>query len=61
MGGGERGVGANSQWLLVFHAYDRLSGDQPFTDLPQALTAIVVWVVRPTTIGMWRSMRREVK
>lgn len=37
--------GANSRWLLVFHAYDRLYGDRPSTDLPPALTAIVVWVV----------------
>ncbi len=53
--------GVNAQWLHVFHAYDRLSGDQPFTELPQTLTAIAVWVVLPTTIGVWRSLRREVK
>lgn len=53
--------GANARWLHIFHAYDRLSGDQPFADLPQTLTAIAVWVVLPTTIGVWRSLRREVK
>ena len=53
--------GANAQWLDIFHVYDRLSGDQPLTDLPQTLTAIAVWVVLPTTIGVVRSLRREVK
>jgi hypothetical protein len=55
--------GANAQWLHIFHTYDRLSGDQPLTDLPRTLTAIAVavWVVLPTTIGVVRSLRREVK
>ena len=53
--------GANAQWLDVFPAYDRLVRGPPLTDLPQTLTAIAIWVVLPTTIGVWRSLRREVK
>ena len=53
--------GDNAQWLDVFTAYARLSSDTPFADLPQTLTAIAVWVVLPTTVGVVRSLRREVK
>jgi ABC-type transport system involved in multi-copper enzyme maturation permease subunit len=53
--------GSNADWLDVFAAYTRLSSDAPLTDLPQTLTAIAVWVVLPTTIGVVRSLRREVK
>ena len=53
--------GANADWLDVFTAYARLSSDTPFADLPQTLTAIAVWVVIPTTVGVVRSLRREVK
>lgn len=53
--------GSNAQWLDVFSAYNRLASDSPFTDLPQTITAITFWVVLPTTIGVIRSLRREVK
>jgi ABC-type transport system involved in multi-copper enzyme maturation permease subunit len=53
--------GANGQWLDVFAAYGRLSSSTPFADLPQTLTAIAIWVVLPTTVGVVRSLRREVK
>jgi hypothetical protein len=53
--------GSNAQWLDVFSAYDQLSSDAPLTNLPQTITAIVIWVVLPTTIGVARSLRREVK
>jgi hypothetical protein len=53
--------GSNAQWFDVFSAYDQLSSDAPLTNLPQTLTAIAVWVVLPTTIGVARSLRREVK
>lgn len=53
--------GDNAQWLDVFSAYGRLASSAPLTDLPQTLTAIAVWVVLPTTVGVIRSMRREVK
>jgi hypothetical protein len=52
--------GDNARWLDVFQANTRLSSDQPLTDLPQTLTAIAVWVVLPTTIGVLRSLRRDV-
>jgi ABC-type transport system involved in multi-copper enzyme maturation permease subunit len=53
--------GENAQWLDVFSGYARLSSDTPLTDLPQTLTAIAIWVVLPTTVGVIRSLRREVK
>ena len=55
------GFGALAQWLDVFSAYARLSSDTPLTDLPQTLVAITLWVILPTTIGVVRSLRREVK
>jgi ABC-type transport system involved in multi-copper enzyme maturation permease subunit len=53
--------GSNAQWFDVFSAYDQLSSDAPLTNLPQTITAIAIWVVLPTTIGVARSLRREVK
>ena len=29
--------------------------------LPETLTAITVWIVVPTIVGLWASSRREVK
>lgn len=51
----------SAQWLDVFSAYARLASDTPLADLPQTLTAIAIWVVLPTTVGVVRSLRREVK
>ena len=54
--------GANAQWLRRLHRLRTgCPPDAPLTDLPQTLTAIAVWVVLPTTIGVVRSLRREVK
>ncbi len=52
---------SNAQWLDVFSAFGRLSSTHPLTDLPQSLTAIGFWIVLPTTIGVVRSLKREVK
>lgn len=51
----------NSEWLDVFAAYGRLASSTPLADLPQTLTAIALWVLLPATVGVVRSMRREVK
>ena len=37
------------------------SSSHPFDHLAQTLTAVTVWVVVPSTIGITRSLRREVK
>jgi ABC-type transport system involved in multi-copper enzyme maturation permease subunit len=50
-----------SSWFDVFAAYDQLSSNQPFHHLAQSLTAIGVWVVLPSVLGVARSLRREVK
>ena len=50
-----------SAWFDVFGAYERLSSSQPFDHLAQTLTAVGVWVVVPSVLGVARSLRREVK
>jgi hypothetical protein len=52
---------STSGWLDIFQAMARLSSTDPWADLAQSLTAICFWIVLPTTIGVVRSMRREVK
>lgn len=54
-------LGDNSPWFDVFSAFDRLSSDHPGTHLAQSLTAVALWIVLPTTVGVIRSLRREVK
>jgi ABC-2 type transport system permease protein len=48
-------------WFDVFSAYNQLASGHPFDHLPQVLTAITIWVVVPATLGVLRSLRREVK
>jgi ABC-2 type transport system permease protein len=50
-----------SPWFDIFSAYDQLSSGQPFQHIAQSLTAITVWVVVPSAIGIARSLRKEVK
>lgn len=51
----------DSAWLNVLMTYDRLASDTPGADLPQTLVSLTVWVVLPFTVGIIRSLRREVK
>lgn len=51
----------NSRWLDIFEAYDRLASNHPTHHLAQTLTAIAAWVLLPAAIGLYRSVRREVK
>lgn len=53
--------GNNAQWFDVFSALDRLSSEHPGADLSRSLTAVALWIVLPTVIGVIRSLRREVK
>jgi ABC-type transport system involved in multi-copper enzyme maturation permease subunit len=55
------GLQGVAPWFDVFTAYDQLSSSQPFDHLAQTLTAITVWVVVPSVVGIVRSLRREVK
>jgi len=48
-------------WFDVFSAYDQLASNHPFDHLPQVLTAITIWVVVPSSLGVLRSLQREVK
>jgi hypothetical protein len=50
-----------SPWFDVFSAYDRLASAQPLGHLAQTTTAIALWVVLPSALGIVRSVRREVK
>lgn len=51
----------NARWLDIYEAYGRLGTDHPGRHLSQTLTAIAAWVVVPAIIGLYRSVRREVK
>ena len=51
----------NAQWLDVFGAFDRIAERDMQGMLPETLTAITVWIVVPTIVGLWASSRREVK
>lgn len=48
-------------WFDVFTAFERLSGSDPWSDLPKTLTSVGIWVVLPAVIGITRALRREVK
>jgi hypothetical protein len=50
-----------SPWFDIFSAYDRLASTHPFGHLAQTATAIGVWVVVPSVLGLVHSLRREVK
>ena len=50
-----------SPWFDIYSAYGQLSSDHPTQHLAQSLTAIGVWVVLPTIVGVARTLRREVK
>ncbi|TDD57140.1 ABC transporter permease [Kribbella antibiotica] len=51
----------NANWLDVFSAFGRIAERNLNGMLPETLTAIGVWVVLPTVLGLWLSSRREVK
>ncbi len=51
----------NADWLDVFGAFGRIAERDLHGMLPETLTAVAVWVVLPTIVGLWSSSRREVK
>ncbi|GAA0570339.1 ABC transporter permease [Kribbella sandramycini] len=51
----------NANYLDVFSAFGRIAERDLNGMLPETLTAIGVWVVLPTIVGLWLSSRREVK
>ncbi|MEO5901456.1 MAG: ABC transporter permease [Ilumatobacteraceae bacterium] len=48
-------------WFDVFAAYDQLGSPHPFQHIAESLTAITVWIILPSVIGLTRALRREVK
>jgi ABC-type transport system involved in multi-copper enzyme maturation permease subunit len=52
---------SNADWLDVFGAFGRIAERDLHGMLPETLTAIGVWIVLPTIVGLWASSRREVK
>jgi ABC-type transport system involved in multi-copper enzyme maturation permease subunit len=54
-------LGKAAPWFDVFSAYGQLSSDRPLDHIAQTITAVTLWVVVPATIGIARSLRREVK
>ena len=51
----------NANWLDVFGAFGRIADRNLNGMLPETLTAIGIWIVLPTIVGLWASSRREVK
>ncbi|KQX62092.1 ABC transporter permease [Angustibacter sp. Root456] len=49
------------EWFDVFGAFDRLSRFALEGKGPQTATSVAVWIVVPLVVGVWRSLRREVK
>jgi hypothetical protein len=50
-----------ADWLDVFGAFGRIAERDFDGKLPESLTAVAVWIVIPTVLGLWISTRREVK
>ena len=48
-------------WFDIFEAYGRLASSTPFAHLGETLVAVTTWVIVPATIGVVRSLHREVK
>jgi ABC-type transport system involved in multi-copper enzyme maturation permease subunit len=51
----------NANWLDVFGALGRIAERDLHGMVPETLTAVGVWIVLPTIVGLWLSSRREVK
>ena len=51
----------NANWLDVFGAFGRIAERDLHGMVPETLTAVGVWIVLPTIVGLWASSRREVK
>jgi ABC-type transport system involved in multi-copper enzyme maturation permease subunit len=51
----------NANWLDAWGAFGRIAERDLHGMLPETLTAIGVWIVLPTIVGLWASSRREVK
>lgn len=51
----------NADWLDVFGAFGRIAERNMDGKLPETLTAITLWIILPTVVGLWLSSRREVK
>ncbi|MGZ0149161.1 ABC transporter permease [Kribbella sp. WER1] len=51
----------NAKWLDVFGALGRIAERDLHGMAAETLTAVGVWIVLPTIVGLWASSRREVK
>jgi hypothetical protein len=49
-----------AQWLDVYGAFGRIVSWR-WVDLPQSATSITAWIVVPLAVGVFMSLRREVK
>ncbi|HEX5512489.1 MAG TPA: hypothetical protein VFX41_12300 [Actinomycetales bacterium] len=49
-----------AQWLDVYGAFGRIVSWR-WVDLPQSATSIAAWIVVPLAVGVFMSLRREVK
>jgi ABC-type transport system involved in multi-copper enzyme maturation permease subunit len=51
----------NANWLDVWGAFGRIAERDLHGMVPETLTALGVWILLPTIVGLWASSRREVK
>jgi hypothetical protein len=58
---GDALLGKAAPWFDIFAAYDRLASDDPWSHLNWTITSAAVAVVLPAAIGVYRSLRREIK
>lgn len=59
--GGPELFKSKADWLDVFGAFGRIAERDFDGRLPESLTALTVWLVIPTLLGLWFGSRREVK
>lgn len=48
-------------WFDIFAAFDRLGSNDPFVELGQTGTSLMLWVVIPAVLGAASAVRREIK
>jgi hypothetical protein len=51
----------HGEWVDVFGAFNRIAAFDLAGKTSQTLTAVGLWVVLPMVLGLWASLRREVK
>jgi hypothetical protein len=51
----------HGEWVDIFSAFNRIAAFDLAGQTSQTMTAVALWVVLPMVLGLWSSLRREVK